>query len=1012
MNRLMKIFFWFTGILVVILVGAYFAAPKLINSKLLKGKIEHVLSQKIGGDATFQNIDFSILPSPVVTVRSGSISTDSVSVIIESLRVYPRIIPIFAGRLQTGKLHIKAPDIKVNLNVIKDSGKGAKRISPELISNWFALLSDKFPDLDVVLEDGNFNLIRESRSFVSLKGIDSRIVFPPTGLKVIEADVKSSVMEMSAAHESREFVVTASGLAARFFHDEDKTSLSFSALKFDYPDLTVAGKLSIDHHAGIISLLLDGRDVDVKSTREAALALAGNVPVTHKIFRILKGGDVPSIIFNSKGNSFSDLKKMKNIEIKGGISRGEIFIPAADLNLEAVKGDVVITDGILEGSNLGAKLHNSSGQEATLKIGLGGDDAPFHLDAMVQADLTELRPILKRLVKNKVFVNELSRIENIKGEVFGRLVLGDSLKSIKARVDATKVKLSAKYRRIPYTLEINADNFHYDRSGIRLKNLDGKVGKSSVSDFNFHVNLLNAPLLEIVSGKASIFMDETYPWFSKLTGLPSESRLRSLLSVAHMNIVWDKYEKASLKGNVSLQNGPDLYFDIRRGKDLLMVDNLKIRDDESDASLSLHLKGPEVDFKFSGKLTMATVNKILLENKILNGWVRGDFRTHFDRDNPDQFTANGRLEGRDISLPAKLKEPVQMYSVSLHAEQNNIKIVSADMTVGKIPLKLKGDINVSEDEFVFDIQAATDNLEFDALKNTLDVERALKDAKKFYDLPVKGIIRLTSNSFTYNKFTWEPFDADISMSGDKMDVAITEAALCGISFPGNLVVAPERMSMKFQPAADNKDLKSATACLFDTEGHMRGSFDLRSQFAGEGVGEELMKSLNGDLQFRAGEGRIYKGGLLAKIFAFLNFTEIFRGEIPDLVEEGFAYRSIEGIAAIQGSTLNIGRAVIDGSSMTIVGKGTVELASEQVDLDVLVAPLKTVDYFIKKTPLVRDIFKGSLISIPIKVTGEYSNPEVTYLPTSGVSSSLSNIMKNSLQTPFKIIEPVFPETDK
>ena len=193
---------------------------------------------------------------------------------------------------------------------------------------------------------------------------------------------------------------------------------------------------------------------------------------------------------------------------------------------------------------------------------------------------------------------------------------------------------------------------------------------------------------------------------------------------------------------------------------------------------------------------------------------------------------------------------------------------------------------------------------------------------------------------------------------------------------------------------------------------MSGSYDMSSKFAGEGKSDELIDSINGDLQFHAGEGRIYKGGVLAKIFAVLNFTEIFRGKLPDLVQGGFAYKSIEGTAAIQGSTLHIDKTVIDGSSMTIVGSGKVDLASTLVELELLLAPLKTVDYFIKKTPLVRDIFKGSLISIPVKVTGEYSSPEVTYIPTSGVSSSLSNIMKNSLQTPYEIIEPVLPDTGK
>jgi hypothetical protein len=95
--------------------------------------------------------------------------------------------------------------------------------------------------------------------------------------------------------------------------------------------------------------------------------------------------------------------------------------------------------------------------------------------------------------------------------------------------------------------------------------------------------------------------------------------------------------------------------------------------------------------------------------------------------------------------------------------------------------------------------------------------------------------------------------------------------------------------------------------------------------------------------------------------------------------------------------------------MTIVGKGEVDLFTSQMDLEILLAPLKTVDFFIKNTPGVRSIFGESLISIPVKVTGDYSNPEVKISPTSGVSSSVLNIMKNTLKTPFNIIKPIIPD---
>jgi hypothetical protein len=1136
MNKLGKIFFWLTAILVVILAGAYFAAPKLINSELLKGKIEGFLSQKVGGEAAFQNIDFSIFPRPVVIVLSGSISTDSASGIIESLRVYPRIMPIFSGKLRAAEILVKSPDIELKLKECGEGGKGGKSedcgkpVSPESIAGVLGLAAQELPGLVVVVEDGNFNLFKKNKTVFAAEDLDVRANFPPEGLRVIKADVKSSALKLTAQQDDKDIVIQASRLQGGFYYDGDTTSLSISELIFDYPGLKLSGELSLDNNAGLITLSLDGRDVDVKSAREAVLALAGHIRVTQKIFRIVKAGNIPSITFNSKGNSFSDLRKMKNIVIKGSMSEGEIFVPGAKLDLEDASGDVVISGGILHGENLEARLENAEGSAGELRLGLKGKDAPFHLEINFDLELSELPPLLKRLVKNENFVKEITQTRNVKGKARGRMILGESLKSVRAIVEVEELNLTAEYGRIPYSLEIDGGEFSYDRSNIGVQNLSGKVGKSSFSGLAAKVELGEAPILEIEHAESIIILDEIYPWLmsyeklrnglkhvtsaggrlelsdlnlkgpllntddwhftakgilenlvfdtslshgpvtvkqgnleadermltvtdaeinmldalfqmsgkfkyypegitsdltlggqfgpdaaewlSDFINLPSEVRVRPPLSVSKAHLVLEEDRKASFTGNFSFQRGAKVFLDLLRGPDEFAIKNLHIQDNESDASLEFNLGRKVFDFKFAGDLTGSTLDKIFKREIVVGSWIKGDFETHFSIDQPVRSWFEGKLEAKDVIFPWKLKETVNIKNISLDAEKNNIKVVSADMTIGESALMLKGDINAGKEGFVFDIEAVTDRLDFDKLRDTFASEKAPKDAEKFFDLPVKGIIRLKSNSFAYGEFTWEPFNADISVSGEKIDVAITEAALCGISFPGSLEINPQKVSMEFQPAADNKDLKSTTACLFDTEGHMRGSFDLRSKFTGEGEGEELIKSLNGNLQFRAGEGRIYKGGLLAKIFAFLNFTEIFRGELPDLVQDGFAYKSIEATSTIQGSTVHIDKTVIDGSSMTIVANGKVDLASTQVDLELLLAPLKTVDYFIKKTPLVRDIFKGSLISIPVKVTGEYSSPEVTYIPTSGVSSSLSNIMKNSLQTPFKIIEPVLPDTDK
>jgi hypothetical protein len=174
----------------------------------------------------------------------------------------------------------------------------------------------------------------------------------------------------------------------------------------------------------------------------------------------------------------------------------------------------------------------------------------------------------------------------------------------------------------------------------------------------------------------------------------------------------------------------------------------------------------------------------------------------------------------------------------------------------------------------------------------------------------------------------------------------------------------------------------------------------------------LIQNLDGNLIFNAKDGRIYRYGTIAKIFALLNLTEIFRGKLPDVAQEGFAYHTISAKGKVENGKLLIKEAIIDGSSMEIVFEGNIDLVEKKVNLNMLVAPLKTVDFVLRKIPLIRDITGRSLISIPFRVTGDLGNLDVTYHPLSSVGSGLLGIMERTIKLPVKIIQPLISNGNK
>jgi hypothetical protein len=445
------------------------------------------------------------------------------------------------------------------------------------------------------------------------------------------------------------------------------------------------------------------------------------------------------------------------------------------------------------------------------------------------------------------------------------------------------------------------------------------------------------------------------------------------------------------------------------------LNNLRIQDRESNASFALALKERELHFDFDGHLDKTTLDNLLIENEILTGRVDGDFEAHILMDQPMRSTAQGKLRGMGLGYPLELKVPLRLEDVSLVAKKNRLKVESALLTWEDNHLSLKGNMDFSEDEFLFDMNLSADGLEWDNIQELLEAENEKDDLEQKEERalpPLRGTLGIKLGYFEYGRFTWRPLHADISFDHDKVKVAVTEANVCGISTPGVVKATPRDFSLDFKPVSRSQELRPTLDCLFGERVLMTGNFDFKGEIMAQGNNEELAQSLRGNFELLARDGRIHRARLLSRIFALVNVTEIFRGKFPDLGKEGFAYDSFTVKGNLQKGKLNVEEAILDGSSMEIVGQGDIDLIAQKMDFTLLVAPLKTVDFVVRKIPLVRSILGGTLVSIPVKVTGDFANPTVSPLAASAIGSELTGIMRRTFQLPIKVIQPSRPDKEE
>lgn len=1136
MTKLKKISLWIIGccvILVVLLSALVLLSDKFINQEAIINRIQTEASQAINGRVELQRLALSFFPQPGITIHQGSFSIpETASGTLASLAIYPKILPLFIGKVQIARIDVNTPDIEIRLHKQSEPQDGdpkslALETVEEKIAASLSLVSAKALDALFLVENGRLNFRTGAKTGFKLMDLSARIDLP--------ADTVNFDIQCKSGPWKSIF------LQGSMHVDAEKSSLTLAKLKLDPSGLSFSGKMEISHllksPSPSVGLELQGKDVDVTSARKVALSLAGEIPVVQDIFDIVKGGKLPLITFAAHGNSLEDMGKLENIIIKGSMLDGEIFVPGVELDLKKVKGDVTISKGILQGHNLEARLGNSRASQGTLKLGLEGENAPFHLDLALEADLAQLPPILKRLIDNETYQKEVALIENAKGSATGRLVLGESLSEINVGGEISQFDLSANYKRLPLPLQIHGKQYSFQGTKAAVENLSGNIGKTSFSEASVQLDWGKVPHLEVKSAKTRILLEEIYPWLASFEGLsstlknlqsvngtvelsalqlkgpllepknlhfqsagevknlkvksslypetlevtsvhfkftekeiavtnlkaklpdsslqvsgavtgymqgiqnldlrfhgkigpqaterifdifkfPPELDLKPPISISEAHLTWNNNRETMLSGHLELPQGIQISADTFFTPHKLVIKKFVVQDGESHASFKLSSANNKLDLSFSGNLNKSTMDHLMLENKILQGAVKGNFHAHVLLDHPANSTVQGDLQVKDIVVTWRRAMPLTINTLSVAAEGNNLRVESANLSLDDKKFDLKGNVNFSPKGFLLDMEISADEVNLNQLKQTLSTnnkESHDRKNKRERTYPVQGVLKLKTEKFTYGAFTWSPFIADISFGDSAATVSIAEAAFCGIDTPGTLKISPQEVEADFKLTARDQDLHASISCLWDKSAKVEGNYKLDGSITAKGQGDELIQSLNGTFNFATTEGRFYGGkahGTLIKIFRLLNISEMFQGKLPDINQEGFGFNSIRADSDIQNGKLTLHELVIDGTDMGIAGYGSIDLTNKKVDAVALVAPLKSVDYVVKKIPLVRNILGDTFISIPFKIKGPMGNPKVTPLSPSAVGDGLVGIMKRTLQLPVDIIQPIIPAKKK
>jgi hypothetical protein len=338
------------------------------------------------------------------------------------------------------------------------------------------------------------------------------------GLRNVKAEFAGGAPSLAIRRSARNRTFR----AVSFKGSAEWTDRSFRAalvdLSIDDPRVRLSGELSREGGPAPLVARLRGQGADIPSIRAAALALAGDLPAVRHVFDIVRGGALSRFSIESRGNSLRDLPSLGSLRARATLAGGTIAVPGIDPPLKGAGGELSLSGGILEGKGLAARLGKSVAREGTLRLGIAGEDAPFRLSCLADADLGELTPILRRLAPDGGFRGEIDRIREVRGTVSGRLTLGDRLSSIRTSVVLTGMDFSGRYDRIPFPVSVRGGQASIDEDGLSVTDLRGSVGHSTVSALTGRLSFGKTPSISIRGGRIRAALEELFPRIASLDG--------------------------------------------------------------------------------------------------------------------------------------------------------------------------------------------------------------------------------------------------------------------------------------------------------------------------------------------------------------------------------------------------------------------------------------------------------------------------------------------------------------
>ncbi|MDT8335039.1 MAG: hypothetical protein RQ753_05035 [Desulfurivibrionaceae bacterium] len=571
-------------LLLIISFGALvFLGPRLLDIDAVRSKVAAMISAKSGWRIDAAQLDWYWLPTPHFSLHDTTVQRNGIRLLLPETRIFPLWRSLLGQKVELGRINLIGPELRIGPSATGRDPAGIFIPQAGITITEGSVIFDESPlagqahlfpltidhikgSIDLDPGRSRFQLTSESAhfNFMNLEGVfspatldyevayeinglnfynllpalqDERLLpvksaislggrINGTGAERIRASVLGDFPCFVAPSAIESFLLDCGSVDLEINKDGGDLTIKIRELQLKNPGMVLSGEIArltgndgAENRDPVWLVDLAGRELDLTALRQGILTLWEDNEIARTVCDIVLGGKAARAAYYFKAplRGFRDIKQMK---INVDVDEAQIHPPATPLFLEKARGSIEISNGYLSGQGLSARLDGNRGDNCALFLDLAERENDFRLDLDIDADLADLREVLREIVPHKGFRREIQRFGNIEGRATGHLSIGKTLDNPEVTVQVKSINGGAAYEPLPHPFRIRSGSIDVFPDRVEWRGIKGVIGPHLIREISGKTSLTDNPAIEITSAQATFDSAALLAELKKATLLP------------------------------------------------------------------------------------------------------------------------------------------------------------------------------------------------------------------------------------------------------------------------------------------------------------------------------------------------------------------------------------------------------------------------------------------------------------------------------------------------------------